>query len=246
MSPALEAHEDAYGQAILDHLNGRETWEIVERDDGSFSPGAGPKLYYSEYDQWRQMERDAMEHVRGRVLDVGCGAGRFMLYLSEQGHDVTGIDNSPGAIEACRRRGLDDTHVLGIEDLDLSLGTFDTVLLLGGNLGLLGNPDTGRSLLRTLHEITSPQGRIIGASRDRRHTKDADMKTYVERNLELGRLSGQSRIRIRYRKYATPFFDFFRIAPDELDELLRGTGWATTKVIWEDDTSYVAVLDKAP
>lgn len=244
MTPALEHHQDAYGQAILDHLEGRETWEIVERDDGYFSPGAGPQLYFSEYADWQQMERNAMGLVRGRVLDLGCGAGRFMLHLRDEGHDIVGIDNAPGAIEACRRRGLDEVHVLAFEDLDTSFGTFDTVLLLGGNLGLLGNPDSGRDLLRTLHQITSSEGRIIGASRDRRNSSDPDMKAYVQRNLQLGRVSGQSRIRIRYRKYATPFFDFFRIAPDELDVLLDGTGWKTSEVIWGDNTSYVAILDK--
>ena len=244
MSPGLTPEEDAYGQAILDHLDGLDTWEIVERDDGYFSLGAGPKLYFSEYDEWRQMERDAMDHVRGRVLDAGCGAGRFMLYLRARGHDVVGFDNAPGAIEACRRRGLDGVHVMAIEDLDGSLGSFDTVLLLGGNLGLLGNPDHGRSLLERLHSVTTERGRIVGASRDRRASSDPDMKSYVERNVQLGRVSGQARIRIRYRRYATPFFDFFRIAPDELELLLEGTGWQLHQVFWEDPTSYVGLIDK--
>ena len=244
MSPGLAPEEDAYGQAILDHLDGLETWEIVERDDGHFSLGAGPKLYYSEYDQWREMERAAMERVRGRVLDIGCGAGRFMLHLKDKGHDVVGFDNAPAAIEACRRRGLDDVHVLAVEDLDGRFGTFDTVLLLGGNLGLLGNAEKGKDLLRRLYAITSPEGRLIGASRDRRETTDADMQDYVNRNLMLGRVSGQSRIRIRYRKYATPFFDFFRIAPEELEALLEGAGWRMNEVLHQDGESYVAVVDK--
>ena len=41
--------QDAYGQAMLDHLRGRETWEIVERDDGHFSLGAGPELCFAEF-----------------------------------------------------------------------------------------------------------------------------------------------------------------------------------------------------
>ena len=240
----LSVDEDAYGQAMLDHLDGLATWEIVERDDGVFSPGAGPALYFSEFPEWRTMEKEAMSHVQGRVLDVGCGAGRFMLYLREHGHDVVGFDNSPAAIEACKRRGLDQVHVLDLDDLGPELGTFDTVLMLGGNLGLLGNPDKGKELLRRLDEVTSENGRIIGASLDRRKTTDPDWKSYVERNLELGRISGQTRIRIRYRKHATPFFDYFRIGPDEVESLLEGTGWKMSQVISEDDISYVAIIGK--
>ena len=36
-----------------------------------------------------------MRMVRGRVLDIGCGAGRFALYLQGKGLDVTGIDLAP-------------------------------------------------------------------------------------------------------------------------------------------------------
>ena len=146
--PPPTPDEDAYGQAMLDHLDGLATWEIVERDDGFFSPGAGPALYFSEFPEWRTMEKEAMAHVRGHVLDIGCGAGRFMLYLREHGHDVVGFDNSPAAIEACKRRGLDQVLVLDLDDLGPELGTFDTVLMLGGNLGLLGNPDKGKDILR--------------------------------------------------------------------------------------------------
>lgn len=70
-------HEDAYGQMMLDYLRDGSGYEIVEHDDGFFGIGAGPRLYFADYDAWRQTERDAMDYVRGRVLDVGCGAGRF-------------------------------------------------------------------------------------------------------------------------------------------------------------------------
>jgi SAM-dependent methyltransferase len=95
---------------MLDHLHGLEAWEIVEREDGFFSIGAGPELYFASHGEWRQVEREAISRARGRVLDVGCGAGRMMLHLREQGVPVTGIDISPAAIEACRRQGLEDVH----------------------------------------------------------------------------------------------------------------------------------------
>ncbi|MDP9296780.1 MAG: class I SAM-dependent methyltransferase [Actinomycetota bacterium] len=217
--------QDGYGRAMLDHFHGREAWEIVERDDGNFSIGAGPELYFAPFRNWRPVERQAMRYVRGRVLDVGCGAGRVMLHLQERGMEVVGIDNSPSAIETCRLRGAKNTHVLPIERLGPKLGTFDTVLMLGGNLGLLGTPERGRRLLRKLHRLTTDSGRIIGASRDRTRDDDPDVRAYVQRNRRLGRLSGQSRLRIRYRRFATPWFDFFRIAPDELEDLVDGTGW---------------------
>ncbi len=47
-----------------------------------------------------------MEFVNGRVLDVGCGAGRHSLYLQKKGFDVLGIDVSPLAVKVCRLKGV--------------------------------------------------------------------------------------------------------------------------------------------
>jgi hypothetical protein len=64
-------------------------------------------------------------------------AGRGALELQARGHEVVAFDVSPGAVEVCRRRGVKDARVLGIDDVGPHLGTFDTVLLLGVNFGLL-------------------------------------------------------------------------------------------------------------
>jgi SAM-dependent methyltransferase len=48
---------------------------------------------------------------RGSALDLGSGQGRNALWLAELGHDVTGLDLSPVAIDQARaaaaERGLD-------------------------------------------------------------------------------------------------------------------------------------------
>jgi len=236
--------EDAYGQAMLDHLHGKDAWEIVERDDGFFMIGAGPDLYFAPFEEWREPEQKAMSHVRGRVLDIGCGAGRTALHLQGVGHEVVGIDNSPAAVETCRLRGVVDARVMSIDDIEPSLGTFDTVVMLGGNLGLLGNRKRGRRILTKLAGATSDDALILGASRDRTGSTDPDIVEYFSKNLTEGRLSGEGRIRIRYRKYVSEWFDFLRLTRDELRGLLDGTPWRLQQTIESDDTLYVAVLEK--
>jgi SAM-dependent methyltransferase len=246
-SVGLEPHEDAYGQAMLDHLAGRGGWEIVERDDGFFSLGAGPQLYLSPFRRWPSAERRAMRLVRGRVLDVGCGAGRALLHLRARGLDVTGIDISPGAVQACRQRGLTDVRVLGIEEIDPTLGRFDTVLMLGGGFGLLGTPERARTALTLLRrELTTDRGRILAASRDAEAGGDPDRVAAAQRNRASGHLSGQARIRIRYRYCATPWFEYFRCSPQEMARVVNGTGWTLARVIaGELGAPYIGVLERA-
>ena len=75
--------------------------EIVERDDNFIDgkrDGYGGDVYFSEYRDWLPIEKKAIKYAHGRVLDVGCGAGRHALYLQKKGLEVTGIDTSPLAI----------------------------------------------------------------------------------------------------------------------------------------------------
>ncbi len=237
-------HEDAYGQMMLDYLRDGSGYEIVEHDDGHFGIGAGPRLYFSEFDSWREVERDAMSYVTGRVLDVGCGAGRFMLWLRDRGHDVTGIDTSPGAVEVCRRRGLDDVHELSIRQISRRLGCFDTVLLLGGNMALLGPVPQAKRNLARLHRVTSPAARLLGANRDWTKSSDAETRAKASENVASGRLSGEHRSRIRYKDLVTPYFTSSRMTPDELRGIVQDTGWVVEEILTRGEGIYIAVLEK--
>jgi SAM-dependent methyltransferase len=239
----VKPEEDAYGAMMLAALDGRCSPEIVERDDGLFEAGNHNDVYMAPFRRWPPHNRHAMRFVRGRVLDVGCGAGRVCLHLQQRGLEVVGIDVSPGAVEVCRRRGVLDARVTPIEDVDASLGVFDTIVMLGNNLGLLASRTKARRLLRRFHALTSDRGRIVAETRDVHDTEDPVHLNYHERNRRRGRLPGQIRIRVRYRLLKTPWFDYLMVSRDELAELLGGTGWHLARTIDGEDT-YIAVIEK--
>ena len=151
----MKEREDAYGRLVLDHLEGRPAIEIVERDDGSINAsGFGPAAYFAPVRQWPRAERAALRLVRGRVLDVGVGAGRVAIELQERGHEVVAIDVSPLALEVARRRGAKDVRQLAVTQVGPELGRFDTIVLFGNNCGLLG------SRRRAPWPCAQPQGQL--------------------------------------------------------------------------------------
>lgn len=245
----IPPERDAYGQMLLAALDGEEhVVEVVERDDGFIGASVmGPQLYFAPFRRWPAHHRAAMRYVRGRVLDCGAGAGRVALHLQERGHEVVAIDNSPGAVEVCRRRGVRDTREAAFADVARSLGTFDTLVMLGNNLGLFGSPTRAKRLLRRLYRMTTDEARIIAESRDVSNAPGSDAPWHAEyrrRNLERGRLPGQIRIRVRFRKAIGPWMDYPMVSPAELEEILAGTRWRLARTLDSDDT-YVAVIGKA-
>jgi SAM-dependent methyltransferase len=229
---------------LTDLLAGHRVIEVVERDDGCVFTGAAD-WYLAPFRSWWPQERRAMRFVRGRVLDLGCGAGRIGLHLQDRGHEVVGVDVSPLAVEVARRRGLADVR-LGTLDTAVQVDErFDTILLLGNNLGLLGGERQGRRLLRKLARVATDRGRLLAGSYDPYEGASELARRYHERNRLRGRMGGSERLRVRYRQYASPWYDVLFASREEVTELAQGTGWIARRFV-DEGAGYVAVLELAP
>jgi SAM-dependent methyltransferase len=219
----------------------RPVIEIIERDDGLIN-GAPVDHYLAGPADWQPHDHRALARVRGRVLDVGAGAGRIALALQERGVPVTALDVSPGAVEVARRRGVRQT-VLSTVDDHVSAGVrYDTFLLLGNNLGLIEGRDRAPGFLRALAAMAAPGAQVIAHGTDPYGTTDPVHTRYHEDNRQRGRLGGQLRLRLRYREVATDWFDYLVCTVDELGELVNGTGWRIADIDDADKPYYLATL----
>ena len=247
-SKVLTDNQDAYGHLLLDYHYGRENVEIVEREDGFIDTSRlGPLNYFAEYDDWAEHQRLGVGHATGRVLDIGCGAGRHCLYLQEQGHDVLGTDISPLAIQTCQSRGLKDAIVAPITQLSSKMGVFDTILMMGHNFGLVGNVTRARWLLRRFAAMTTDTTKIIAETLDPYQTEEPCHLAYHQFNRDRGRMGGQLKLRIRYRQYTTPWFDYLFVSKAEIEDILEGTAWQVECYVDAANTpTYVAILAKRP
>jgi len=242
----LTDEQDAYGHEIYDYYRGKGGYEIVEREDGYIDISSGPPLYFSDYRNWPPHLKKAMKFVHGRVLDIGCGAGRADLYLQKKGFDVTGIDNSPLAVLTAEKRGAKKVLLMPVSNLRFPRHSFGTILMLGNNFGLMGGRARGRRLLRRFYDLTDEAGVLIAESGDPYCTDNSCHLEYHRFNRERKRMPGQLRLRVRYQKYKTPWFDYLIVSRHEMEEMLTGTGWYVSRFLDSAGPPYVAIIKKSP
>ena len=242
----LKDTQDAFGRMVVDFYYNQPAVEIIEREDGFISTTAGPQAYFLPYEDWPEHQKTGSGYAQGRCLDIGCGAGRLGLHLQSLGLPVLGIDISPLALEICRLRGYAKTANLSITQISQKLGQFDTVFMFGNNFGLFANPRRARYLLKRLHGMTSSHARLLAESNDIYQTDDPAHLAYQAYNRQRGRMSGQIRIRSRYRKLIGPWFDYLMVSKPEMEQILDGTGWQVVRYLdsRQRPSIYLAVIDK--
>ncbi|MDA2804051.1 class I SAM-dependent methyltransferase [Nocardiopsis suaedae] len=231
---------DAFGKALLDCWRGGArpglVDEVVERDDGTVSRSDITKYFTAPADM-AGPDREVLEAAHGRTLDVGCGAGRHLTALREAGVSAVGMDASPGAVEVARARGCDAVVADASRPPD---GPFDTIVLLGANLGLLADADRAPGVLRALAARARPGARLFGTGLDPYHDAERH-RAYHASNRRRGRMPGQVRMRVHHGDLVTDWFDYLHSSPDELAGFTAGTPWTVTG-IRRDGAHYLAVL----
>jgi hypothetical protein len=117
---------------------------------------------------------------------------------------------------------------------------------MGNNFGLFGSFNKAKRLLKKFHKMTSEDALIIAGTRDPYKTDNPAHLEYHALNRKRGRIAGQARIRIRFGKYASRWFDYLLVSKEEMKEILRETGWRIKDFIESDSANYIALIEKAP
>jgi cyclopropane fatty-acyl-phospholipid synthase-like methyltransferase len=121
-----------------------------------------------------KLEQQALELSKGKVLDVGCGAGSHSLFLQkEKNLEVTAIDISKNAVEACRLRGISDVFEIDILEFN-SIEKFETILLLMNGTGIFGKLEHASKYLQKLKSLLAKNGQILIDSSDVIYMFDED------------------------------------------------------------------------
>lgn len=116
--------------------------------------------YIPSLSHWRSWEYAAYQHYRldGRILDLGCGDGRYFRLIWPQATNVVGVDMNPEVAESGRQSGVYcEVHVVPAHLVPEPDASFDHVF---ANCSL-EHMDSLDAVLDEIHRCLKPGGTLL-------------------------------------------------------------------------------------
>lgn len=221
-----------HGAALRDYLAGRLDSHVIVRDERGEEERTPAQAFFRTPEEFSALDDAALALCRGRVLDVGAGAGCHSLALQARGYAVTALDVVPEAAEVMRRRGVLDVRCGDV--FTFSGERFDTLLILMNGIGLVGTLAGLDRFLRDVPRLLSDGGQMLLDSFDP-GPPDPRRKT---------RYAGEMRFQLEYRGIRGDFYDFVFVDFETLRHRARGAGWQCESIWHEDEGHYLARLTR--
>lgn len=235
--------KDLFGKAILDFQTNNSPEAISTETNISEADDMDVAYLFRSYNEMPKLEQKALQLSKGKVLDAGCGAGSHSLYLQENNFDVTAIDISANAIEACQLRGLKNARVQNILDLDSDLhqnDRYDTILLLMNGTGIFGTLQQTSNYLSKLKSLLAPNGQILIDSSDIIYMfdEDDDGSKWIPSEGYYGELT----FTISYKNHTEEAFPWLYLDYNTLQNAAHANGLQCELILEGDHFDYLAKL----
>ena len=153
------------GAAILDYQTKGKAGKLSILSSMFEEDEMPVKHLFRNLEEMPILEQKALSLAKGKVLDVGAGAGCHALALQAQSIAVKAIDISPLSCEAMELRGVKDVECINLFDEHLESG-FDTILLLMNGTGIAGKIENLPALFNRLKALLNKGGQILIDSSD--------------------------------------------------------------------------------
>ncbi|WP_281227827.1 class I SAM-dependent methyltransferase [Flavobacterium aquiphilum] len=231
--------KDLFGKAILDYQTNNQPEDLITETSISEEDQMSVAYLFRNYDEMPKIEQKALQLAKGKILDVGCGAGSHSLTLqNDRKLDVTSIDISENAIQACKLRGLNNAFVQDI--LTLKNEKFDTILLLMNGTGIFGTLKKTPEFLQKLKSLLNPKGQILIDSSDIIYMFDQDEDGAFE--IPANGYYGELEFTISYKKEKEDPFPWLYLDYNTLQNAAHTNGLQCELILEGEHYDYLAKL----
>ena len=196
---------------------------------------------FREEDEMGELELKALELSKGRILDVGAGAGCHVLALQEKGMNVTAIDVSPLSVDVMTKSGVEDARLLNLYD-DTLCETFDTILMLMNGSGIIGKIANMPQFFARIDSLLAPGGQLLLDSSDLIYLFE-DEEGGVDIDLA-GDYYGEVDFAMQYKNIKGETFDWLYVDFETLAFHAEENGFRAELVMQGEHYDYLARLTR--
>lgn len=228
---------DPIGQAILDYAKNKKPFDIIVSSDICEDDIIPIEVLFRSLKDMPEIEKKALKLCKGKVLDVGAGAGIHCQELIKNGLSTHALDSSQGSIEYLKNIGVSST-LSSFESFD-SKTKFDTILMLMNGIGIAGTLANLEKTLLKAKSLLQKGGQLICDSSDIRYLyEDEDGSMWMDLNSEY---YGNFRFQMHYKKISGPWFDWLYVDYDNLHRVATKVGFKSVKIM-EQENHFLAQL----
>ncbi len=226
--PVLKKQHDPIGKAVHDFFHGITGETILVRTDIAEDETLSPAYFFRSFDEMPVQEQEALKRCKGRVLDIGAGAGAHSVWLNNNGLDVVSIDISPLSCETMRERGLKEVFC---EDIySLYDQKFDSILLLMNGAGVAQTLSGLPVLLDHLKNLLNPGGKILADSSDLLYLfTDENGESWID--IASDTYYGEMEYQLSYKNIKGRKFPWLFVDPDTLTDYAERSGFTVVDKI---------------
>lgn len=217
---------DIYGQALQDYFIGKRNNKLWLNNNYGSPEEMPVEVFFRDEDEMPETELLALDRCRGKILDIGAGAGSHTLILQQQNLEVTALEISPAAVDVMKKRGV--KTVVQQDIYQYKNEKFDTLLLLMNGIGLTENLTGLDRFLQHAKTLLLPGGQLIFDSSDISYLYD---EIPLPKNKYYGEISYQ----YQYKNQLDDWFNWLYIDQKTLVKTASKNGW-DCEILHEDET----------
>jgi SAM-dependent methyltransferase len=236
-------HYNPHGVSLLDYLDGETSTTIVVYGELVERRAVPVQLFFREPADFPSLERKAIELCRGRVLDIGAGAGCHSLALQERGHEVCAIDFLPECVEVMKKRGVREAHCANVHTFEAE--PFDTLFSMMNGTAVVRDLTGLQPFLKSIRRLLKPDGQFLVDSTDMRQVAAPGIQAYLEKKREQGEYFGEMHLQLEYKGRRGATFTQLYVDSETLAEHALQSSWACEIVERDESGRYLARLTLA-
>jgi len=223
--------KDVLGQAISDYFHQTSAGKLWVNNKYGPREEMPVAVYFRNAEEMPELEWIAVQHCKGKILDIGAGAGSHTLLLQQMGQDCTALEISPLAAAVIKARGVE--RIIQKDFFQWTGETYDTLLLMMNGIGLSGTLRGLRAFLGKARKLLSPGGQLIFDSSNIAYL-------YGGHPPEMPDYYGEILYQYEYKKQRSDWFNWLFIDGETLKTVAAEEGWQTEFLFTDESDQFLA------